>query len=85
MREDLDKVLKGPEKTERKFYIFAALSDLTRLFKAACKKEQQTNTQNEFSRQFPESEVAVVEKEKIKSCLRKLDYYLSFTKDHLKL
>lgn len=85
MREDLDKILKGPEKTNRKFYIFSALSDLTRLFKAACKKEQQTSAQSEFSRQFPESEVAVVEKEKIKNCTKKLDYYLSFTKDYLKL
>lgn len=85
MHQDLDKILKGPEKTNKKFYIFAALSDLIRLFKAACKKEQQTETQSEFSRQFPESKVAFVEKAEIKSCTKKLDYYLSFTKDCLNL
>lgn len=85
MRADLDKILKGPEKSNRKFYILVALSDLTQLFKTACKTEQKPKAQTEFSKQFPESGVALIEKGKIKSCLKKLDYFLSFTKDCLEL
>lgn len=83
MREDLNKILKGPQKTERKFYIMCALSDLTKLLRTACKTETTNKTQ--FAKQFPEPTVALIEKEKIKSCLKKLDYYLSFTKDCLEL
>lgn len=83
MREDLDKVLKGPETSNRKYYIFVALSDLMRLFRAAIKNEKKP--ENEFSKQFPETGVVLVDKSKIKNCLKKLDYYLAFTKDYLEL
>lgn len=81
MRKDLDTILKGPEKSEKKYYILAALSDLKQLLKTEQKIKSQT--QSDFSKQFPESEIALVNKQKIKNCLRKLDYYLSFTKDCL--
>lgn len=83
MQEDLDKILKGPEKNERKYYILCALSDLVKLLRAASKAKETPKTQ--FSKQFPEPSVALLSKEKIKNCLRKLDYYLSFTKDCLDL
>lgn len=85
MRTDLDRILKGPEKTERKFYILAALSDVSKLFKAACSANQETKSQTQFSKNFPEPAVVLVGKEKIKKSLKKVDYYLSFTKDYMQL
>lgn len=83
MREDLNKILKGPDRTAKNFYIMSALSDLRKLMRIACKTSETPKTQ--FSKQFPESTVAPIEKEKIKNCIKKLDYYLSFTKDCLEL
>lgn len=84
MREDLDKVLIGPDKAERKYYVTCALSDLWKLMQSACKTKE-TKGHSEFSKHFPDPVVSTIGKEKIKASMRKIDYFLSYTKDCLKL
>ncbi|RZC36976.1 MTP18 domain containing protein [Asbolus verrucosus] len=82
LREDLDKIVKGPELCEKKFYILCALSDLYKLLNSALTKKEQKSS---FSKVFPNDhfpEVKLESKNKIKSCIRKVEYLLSFAKDY---
>ncbi|KAJ3650614.1 hypothetical protein Zmor_016702 [Zophobas morio] len=82
LRDDLDKILKGPGTSEPNFYTLCALSDLhTLLSSSLINKDHKTS----FSKNFPNDhfpEVKLESKNKIKSCLKKVEYLLSFAKDH---
>lgn len=87
MREDLHKILQGPEKENRKFYIFAALSDLHDLLQESLKDDKEEE-KTSFSKNFPNPHfpsVALENKNKIKVYLKKVEYFLSYTRDHLQL
>ncbi|XP_044261411.1 zinc finger HIT domain-containing protein 2 [Tribolium madens] len=84
LRDDLSKILEGPNETERNFYVLCALSDLHQLLNSAGVKK--TEKKSSFSKSFPNDcfpEVKLESKNKIKTCLRKIDYLLSFAKDLL--
>lgn len=86
MREDLDKILQGPDKNDRKRYILCALSDLCVLLKTAVKDKGDKQESN-FSKHFPDPHFPTVKldsKSKVKRCVQKINYFLSYTKDCLK-
>lgn len=81
LREDICLVLKGPGKSDRKFYIFSALSDLYRLIELAV-NDNSKKLEN-FNKKFPESQfpaMIIESKEKMKLHIKKLDYFLSYVK-----
>lgn len=85
MREDLEKILKGPNKAENKFYILCALSDVHNLLKASLKPAKNGESSGGFSKQFPNEHfpsVKLEETPRIKNHLKKVDYFLSYAKDH---
>lgn len=85
MREDLEKILKGPNKAENKFYILCALSDVHNLLKASLKPAKNGESSGGFSKQFPNEHfpsVKLEEMPRIKNHLKKVDYFLSYAKDH---
>lgn len=85
MKEDLDRILQGPEKSNRKYYISCALSDLWDLLNVALKDDKSKQESN-FSKHFPDScfpSVGLVPKNSIKVYMKKIEYFLSYTKDCL--
>ncbi|XP_060533287.1 zinc finger HIT domain-containing protein 2 isoform X2 [Cylas formicarius] len=89
MREDLKKILAGPNSMEKKFYILCALSDLQNLFQNALRPRPDENGRTSgFNRQFPNNHfpnVQLESKNKLKNHLKKVDYFLSYSKDCLEL
>ncbi|KAF7287689.1 zinc finger HIT domain-containing protein 2 [Rhynchophorus ferrugineus] len=87
MRDDISKILKGPNVQEKNFYILCALTDLQNLFKQAQQKPNNLK-QNEFgfSKQFPNEFFPHVQHESVenvKKYLKKTEYFLSYAKDIL--
>lgn len=85
MKEDLDRILQGPEKNNRKYYILCALSDLHNLLRTVLKGDDSRQESN-FSKHFPDPHfpsVALESKAKIKCYMKKLEYFLSYTKYRL--
>lgn len=80
MREDLACVLRGPKKTDKLYYVLCALSDLYRLIeKAMCEPDAKKT----FDKKFPGDvfpTVELVKKKKLKTLLKRIDYYLSYAK-----
>lgn len=86
MREDLDKVLKGPNLDEQNFYILCALSDIISLLKEATTQSAEKN--GNFAKKFPDEHFPVVKLESlsnIKKYCRKIEYLLSYAKEFYKL
>ncbi|KAJ8957976.1 hypothetical protein NQ318_001977 [Aromia moschata] len=84
MREDIRKILMGPNDSENKFYILSALSDLRNLLEESLKPEQEANTAS-FNKRFPNDHFPAVKFEtpdKTRNYIKKIDYYLSYTKDY---
>ncbi|XP_066257663.1 zinc finger HIT domain-containing protein 2 [Euwallacea similis] len=87
MREDVGKILKGPNSEEKSFYVLCALTDFQNLLRE-CQKPKEQNPTGAFSKQFPNEHFPQLQyetKEKIKKYLKKSDYFLSFAKDVLKM
>nr|CAI5827329.1 unnamed protein product [Callosobruchus analis] len=82
MREDLDRILRGPNKFDRNYYVLSALSDLRELMKKAM--DPSTDTAGAFSKIFPNNHFPSVKRETpeniAKNYIRKVDYYLSYSK-----
>lgn len=88
MREDLHKILQGPEKENRKFYILAALSDLHDLLQESLQDDNKAEEKTSFTKNFPNPHfpsVALENKNKIKAYVKKVEYFLSYTRDRLQL
>lgn len=82
MRQDLDRLLKGPNPTEQNFYILCSLSDLHALMNKAMIPMKQNN--GNFTKKFPDEHFPTVKFEnpnKIKNSIKKVEYFLSFVKD----
>lgn len=87
MRDDLAKILKGPNLQEKNFYVLCVLTDFQNLLKL-CQKPKEQTASGEFSKQFPNDRFPQVQyetKEKIKKYLKKTDYFLSYAKDVLQV
>lgn len=83
MKEDLGRLLKGPNPTEYKFYITCALSDLNCLLNKASTPVIESN--GNFAKKYPNEHFPSVKLEspsKIKNHTRKIEYFLSYVKDH---
>ncbi|VEN43144.1 unnamed protein product [Callosobruchus maculatus] len=82
MREDLDRILGGPNKFDRNYYVLSALSHLRELMKKAM--EPSTDTAGAFSKIFPNNHFPSVKRETpeniAKNYIKKVQYYLSYTK-----
>ncbi|KAH1011403.1 zinc finger HIT domain-containing protein 2 [Dendroctonus ponderosae] len=87
MKDDIAKILKGPNPQESSFYVLCALSDFQNLLKE-CRKPKEQNSTGGFSAQFLSDQFPQIQyetKDKIKKYLKKTDYFLSFAKDVLKM
>lgn len=83
MREDIHKVLKGPHRSEVKYYIFAALSDIHKLIDIAI-SDCAMKKDKTFALRFPDSSFPTVlldTKHKLKVHQKKIEYFLSYVKD----
>uniref|UniRef100_A0A1B6D5B0 HIT-type domain-containing protein n=1 Tax=Clastoptera arizonana TaxID=38151 RepID=A0A1B6D5B0_9HEMI len=84
LKEDLTKVLAGPSEKEHNFYVLAALNDLHKLFNSSkqCLSGLGKNTKSEFSQKYPEASLPPTPKAKLTSCIKKIEYLISWTKEH---
>ncbi|RZF36587.1 hypothetical protein LSTR_LSTR010698 [Laodelphax striatellus] len=86
MEADVKRLFSGPNFSYPKFYVDCALGDLYSLFRLALNaKKRKPNEAGEFSKQFPDSFencVPELQKSKVKLCLRKIEYFQSWAKDH---
>ncbi|KAK7573765.1 hypothetical protein V9T40_010956 [Parthenolecanium corni] len=80
IRDDIDKFLAGPKNDDVEFYILSALSDLQRLFQDSLSHKKKGEKKTEFSKKYPPPK-AVIDKEKAKRSVKKLTFYLSWTKE----
>lgn len=90
MRFDLQKILDGPNFSNKNFYILSALADLSNILSTAISKcgDKNSSDNKPFSTKFPNNQVPSIQyesKTKLKSYVRKIDYFLSYTKYHFKL
>ncbi|XP_030749077.1 zinc finger HIT domain-containing protein 2 [Sitophilus oryzae] len=85
MRDDVSKILQGPNTQEKNYYVLCALTDLENLLKEAqAPKNTQSGEKGAFSKQFPNDmfpQVQHEKKENIKKYLRKVEYFQSYAKD----
>ncbi|XP_022207771.2 zinc finger HIT domain-containing protein 2 [Nilaparvata lugens] len=86
MEEDVKRLFIGPNFIHPKFYVECALGDLYSLLRLSLNsKKREPNEAGEFSKQFPDSfqnAVPELQKSKVKLCLRKIEYFQSWAKDH---
>ncbi|XP_075233384.1 zinc finger HIT domain-containing protein 2 [Lycorma delicatula] len=88
IKKDVVKIINGPDINNNAFYVLAALSDIHLLFvNFLLEKKLSTNKNiySEFSKRFPESGASSLQtfnKTKIKSCLKKTEYYQSWTVEY---
>jgi len=75
MKEDAELILKGPWESDKKFYILCALSDLHNLVNSLLFKGKAKGT-NCFLKL---SQMYKLPKDKTLLCLKKLEYFLSYT------
>ncbi|KAG5893097.1 hypothetical protein JTB14_024298 [Gonioctena quinquepunctata] len=83
MREDLEKILKGPKKSDSKFYIICALSDFVHLLEKAILPNEEGSSKG-FSKQFPNDHFPAVKLEdskQLKNHQKKIEFFLSFARD----
>ncbi|KAK7873009.1 hypothetical protein R5R35_000309 [Gryllus longicercus] len=86
MRDDVQKILHGPEESNQSFYLQAALSDIINLLEKAkgISKKTGNNSEektNSFSKQFGTSRAnLLIPKEKLKLYMKKIEYYLMWVK-----
>lgn len=82
MREDLNRLLKGPNPTQQNFYVQCALSDLHFLLNRASTPVSENN--GNFTKKFPDEHFPSVKLEnpnKITNIIKKIEYFLSYVKD----
>lgn len=83
MRQDLTRILKGPNPTQPNFYILCALSDLNFLLNKSVTPVNENN--GNFTKKFPDEHFPTVKLEnpkKIKNVIKKIEYFLSYVKDY---
>lgn len=89
LRQDLENICNGPLETKNNFYVLAALCDIHRLFNKSKsnKKDIRSKADGEFSRRYPdtslEDTIPKVTKEKLKGCIRKIEFYQSWAKEYM--
>lgn len=85
MRSDVQNILDGPNFSNKTFYILASLSDLLNLVNDAISKPNQGHANSKpFGSKFPNDhfpDINYEPKSKLKKYVRKIDYFLSYTKD----
>ncbi|KAJ8923343.1 hypothetical protein NQ315_001901 [Exocentrus adspersus] len=82
LKDDVYKIFEGLKKSDNKFYLLCALSDLHNLFVESLQPLRCDNN-SEFHKKFPKhhfSHVNMTRRSDIKKCIKKIEYYLSFTK-----
>lgn len=96
MKEACISILQGPNDSDNSFYIKAALSDLHELLTKAksinkrsknFKDNDNYNKNKEFSKRFPDHDDisdSQLPTEKIRLCIKKIDYYLSWVECYAK-
>lgn len=85
MKEDVNRLLKGPNPTYPNFYILCALSDLNSLLSKASSPVHESN--GNFAKKYPNEHFPSIQLEsptKIKNHTKKIEYFLSYVKDHYK-
>ncbi|CAB0007960.1 unnamed protein product [Nesidiocoris tenuis] len=84
MTNDVTWILEGPNEEEPFFYTKAALSEAIEIMCAA-KNFKETRRRGKFSSAFPEPTEAspLASKSTLNKCMKKLEYYLSWTDKHL--
>ncbi|XP_023013558.2 zinc finger HIT domain-containing protein 2 [Leptinotarsa decemlineata] len=83
MRDDLEKIINGPKKSDSKYYLLCALSDILHLLEKAVKPTEASNSKV-FTKQFPNDhfpDVKLEDAKSIKSHSKKIEYFLSYAKD----
>lgn len=89
LRQDLENICIGPMETKNNFYVLAALCDIHRLFSRSksAKKDSKSKPDGEFSRRFPDASckhtIPQVTKDKLKGCIRKIEFYQSWAKEYM--
>lgn len=89
IENDVKKII-GGYGSSNPIYVLSALSDIYRLFKLAAAKEKKNLTSNnnvggEFKQKFLANlPTSSLDKTKLNTCLRKIEYFLSYAKDILK-
>ncbi|XP_065226813.1 zinc finger HIT domain-containing protein 2 [Planococcus citri] len=84
LHEDIEALLAGPEKPESNFYMLSALSDLHQLFNQTLireKNKDKKKTDGEFSKMYPSQLDKTFDKSKLRSSMKKIDFYSSWVKD----
>ena len=82
--------MKGPEDSNKMFYLLCAFSDsilLLENFKKQgfLKNSIEDTTKKNFTKKFPNSDSTLsvnIQKNKAKLIIKKIEYYLSFINDH---
>ncbi|GFG38143.1 hypothetical protein Cfor_04812 [Coptotermes formosanus] len=87
MKKDVECILAGPEDSNYSFYLQASLSDIHHLLsEAKHSKNADPNAikmkKTEFTKRFSEQLSSLVEKDKLRLLIKKLEYYLSWSQDH---
>ncbi|CAH0549116.1 unnamed protein product [Brassicogethes aeneus] len=85
MKEDVKNIFEGPNLTTPGFYVLSALSDLYNLIEAAINPKDNTK-ETEFSKKFPNDHfpnVKIESNEKMGVYLKKIEYFLSYSRDIL--
>ncbi|XP_045522462.1 zinc finger HIT domain-containing protein 2 [Pieris brassicae] len=84
MRHDTFLLYQGPNEENSLFYTKSAISDLIDIFsnaKSKSKIKTEARSKGDFSRKFPEhdnSHLPSLDISKVKKCIKKLEFYLSF-------
>lgn len=88
MKRDVECILAGPEDSNYSFYLQASLSDIHHLLSEA-KHSKNTDDnavktkKTEFTKRFGEHlSTSLVQKDKLRLLIKKLEYYLSWSEDH---
>ncbi|KDR12142.1 zinc finger HIT domain-containing protein 2 [Zootermopsis nevadensis] len=87
MKNDIECILTGPEDSNCSFYLKASLSDIYRLMSKAKHSKSidpsAVKKTGEFTKRFKEHSLpSFVQKDKLRLVIKKLEYYLSWSRDH---
>ncbi|XP_023707336.1 zinc finger HIT domain-containing protein 2 isoform X2 [Cryptotermes secundus] len=87
MKNDIECILAGPEDSNYSFYLQASLSDIYQLLsEARHSKNTDPNgvkKSGEFTKRFSDNlSTSLVQKDKLRLIIKKLEYYLSWSQDH---
>ena len=85
-KRDVYNIVRGPNRRESSFYILCALSDMKAVFEKCCKEGKKSNRdRGQHQRPLWKQDASFTEEVDLKTAKRsvkKLEFYLSWTKDH---